>query len=166
MVWQRRLVLVITAAVALLGSGSAGALSRTALAANAPGRQAARDATSPVGAATPSLQIGASTRALEVPAGTSTPKANTGAFNGHGELAFISSDLWALDGAQGTLGELPVATGFEPSSPMFSYDGRWLAYLAINATNSSYEAERWLAWGDGTAAHRVSGVAVGDIADH
>jgi hypothetical protein len=96
-VWQRRPVLVITAAVALLGSGSAGALSRTALAANAPARQAARDATSPVGAATPSLQIGAFTRALEVSAGTSTPSANTGAFNGHGELALISSDdLWAL----------------------------------------------------------------------
>jgi len=165
-VWQRRLVLVITAAVALLGSGSAGALSRTALAANAPARQAARDATSPVGAATPSLQIGASTRALEVSAGTSTPRANTGAFNGHGELAFISSDnLWALDGAQGTLRELPVPGGFEPSSPMFSYDGRWLAYLATNSTNSSYGAELWLAWGDGTAAHRVSDVAVGDIAD-
>ncbi len=98
--------------------------------------------------------------------GAGQPKVNMPAFSGQGELAFISSDrVWSLDGTSGTLRELPVPSGFEPFSPMLSHDGRWLAYIAVRSTNTSYQAELWLAHGDGTGAHLLSDVPVGGVGD-
>ncbi len=93
-------------------------------------------------------------------------KVNMPAFSGQGELAFISSGrVWSLDGTSGTLRELPVPSGFVPFSPMLSHDGRWLAYIAVRSTNTSYQAELWLAQGDGTGAHLLSDVPVGGVGD-
>ncbi len=88
------------------------------------------------------------------------------AFSGQEELAFISSGtVWLLGGTPGALRELPVPSGFEPFSPMLSPDGRWLAYIAVRSTNTSFQAELWLAHGDGTGAHLVRDVLVGGVGD-
>ena len=87
------------------------------------------------------------------------PYANLRAFAGRGELAFVSrGQVWVLDGDRGTLRRLPAPAGYTPSSPVFSHDGRWLAYVATRAQYGPYEL--WIAHGDGTGAHAVGGLVV------
>lgn len=89
------------------------------------------------------------------------PYANLRAFKGQGELAFISrGQAWALDGDRGTLRRLPVPSGFTASSPVFSHDGRWLAYLTARTRNLDGLSELWIAHADGRGAHQVKGVSV------
>ena len=91
------------------------------------------------------------------------PVVNLGAFSGHGRLAFISgSTLWVLDGTTSRLHRLPTPGGFTPSQPVFSFDGRWLAYLEQHlgpATGDDY-ARLWIARADGSDAHVVPGLTV------
>jgi hypothetical protein len=91
------------------------------------------------------------------------PVVNVGAFSGRGRLAFISgSTLWLLDGTTSKLHRLPTPGGFVPSQPVFSFDGRWLAYLEQHrgpATGDDY-ARLWIAHADGSDAHVVPGLTV------
>jgi hypothetical protein len=91
------------------------------------------------------------------------PVVNVGAFSGRGRLAFISgSTLWLLDGTTSKLHRLPTPGGFVPSQPVFSFDGRWLAYLEQHrgpATGDDY-ARLWIAHADGSDAHVVAGLTV------
>ncbi len=110
------------------------------------------------------------------------PFVNVRAFSGDGELAFISrGSLWALDGAAGSLRKIastryttraegnidfdgiPAHTALTPSSPTFSHDGRWLAYLVPHAAGGGAFSQLWIANGDGTAAHLVRRVAVDQL---
>lgn len=90
------------------------------------------------------------------------PIVNVRAFAGHGTLAFISrGKLWVLDGQSGKLRAMP-RTGFPPIQPVFSRDGKWLAYLQQHnspATNNDY-SRLWIARADGTDAHVVPGLHV------
>jgi len=88
------------------------------------------------------------------PAGPA-PTVNAAAFTGHGELAFVSrGTLWVLDGATGALRR--VATpGVTPSGPVFSADGRWLAFTGLPASPAARAGTVWLAAGDGSGAHQV-----------
>ena len=91
------------------------------------------------------------------------PVVNVGAFRDHGQLAFISgSTLWLLDGTTSKLHRLPTPGGFVPSQPVFSFDGRWLAYLEQQqgpATGDDY-SRLWIAHADGSDAHVVPGLKV------
>jgi dipeptidyl aminopeptidase/acylaminoacyl peptidase len=96
---------------------------------------------------------GPSSQAAERPP-AHVPLVNASAFAGRGELAFISRGrLWVLDGEAGTL--RPVATpGVTPLGPVFSPDGRWLAFLGT--TDASVPSSTvWLARGDGSGAREV-----------
>ncbi len=89
------------------------------------------------------------------------PSVNAAAFAGHGELAFVSrGTLWVLDGAAGTLRRVP-APGVVPADPVFSRDGRWLAFLGAASRHSAGSAPYtlWLASGDGGGARQVRGLA-------
>jgi dipeptidyl aminopeptidase/acylaminoacyl peptidase len=98
---------------------------------------------------------GAAKPARTRPAGP-VPTVNAAAFAGHGELAFISrGTLWVLDGATGALRR--VATpGMTPSGPVFSADGRWLAFTGTPASPAAQAGTVWLAAGDGSGAHQVA----------
>lgn len=88
------------------------------------------------------------------------PFADLRAFEGRGELAFVSRGrAWVLDGGRGTLRRLPVPDGDTASSPVFSRDGRWLAYL-VSRHASFGPSELWIARADGIDAHQVSGLVV------
>ena len=97
--------------------------------------------------------------------GGPVPSVNVAAFAGHGELAFVSrGTLWVLDGTTRTLRR--VATpGMTPSNPVYSPDGRWLAFVGTRgnpaAGTGSYAL--WLAAGDGTGAHQIGPLAVPGI---
>lgn len=86
-----------------------------------------------------------------------TPFVNAGAFSGHGELAFISRNrLWVLDGATGTLREMPGRPGYSPTTPEFSHDGRWLAYVLLsNQQEADGPSQLWFAHADGSDAHPI-----------
>jgi hypothetical protein len=87
---------------------------------------------------------------------------NVSAFAHEGELAFVSrGSLWVLNGGHGTLRRLPVPAGDTPSSPSFSRDGRWLAYLTASQNGSS--SEMWVAHGDGSAPRMVGRLAVDEL---
>jgi len=92
------------------------------------------------------------------------PYVNVRAFTGRGELAVVSrGKLWVLDGSAGTLRRLPVPAGGTPSSPVFSHDGRWLAYLVTRSRYpyGSYGPYKlWIARADGTGAHEMRGLVV------
>ena len=91
-----------------------------------------------------------------------TPFADVRAFSGHGELAFVSRGaLWVLDGERATLRRLPVPRGLTPGSPVFSRDGRWLAWIAGDPSGDP--GQLWLARGDGRGAQRVHGVGVAGL---
>ena len=92
---------------------------------------------------------------------TTHPYANLRAFRGEGELAFISrGQPWVLDGDRGTLRRLSVPAGYTPSSPTFSHDGRWLAYIVTRRQDSYGPSELWMANADGTGAHEIRGLVV------
>jgi dipeptidyl aminopeptidase/acylaminoacyl peptidase len=95
------------------------------------------------------------------------PVVHLSAFGNRGELAFISGRrLWLLDGKTRTVHALPTrGGGFTPSKPMFSADGRWLAYLEERqnpVANQNY-ARLWIARADGTDPHVVAGLDVGSL---
>lgn len=90
------------------------------------------------------------------------PYVNVHAFSGHGTLAFISrGKLWVLDGHSESLRALP-GSGFPPTQPIFSPDGKWLAYLQQhhNAVTDDQYSRLWIARSDGTDAHVVPGLEV------
>lgn len=94
---------------------------------------------------------------VRVPGG---PTVDARAFSGHGRLAFVSRrTLWVLDGADGRLRELATPRGATPVDPVFSADGRWLAYLAqrTDPTANGTYGRLWIARSDGTGARRVPG---------
>ena len=89
------------------------------------------------------------------------PIVNLRAFSGHGSLAFVSrGKLWVLDGKRGSLRAAP--SQFSPSQPVFSPDGKWLAYLQQHTSPDGGEAysRLWLARADGSDAHVVPGLKV------
>jgi hypothetical protein len=99
---------------------------------------------------------GGATPAPAWPAGP-VPRVNAAAFAGHGELALISrGTLWVLDGATRALRR--VATpGMTLAGPVFSADGRWLAFLGIRP-GATFGA-LWVTDGDGSGAHEIRGLA-------
>ncbi len=90
--------------------------------------------------------------------GGPVPSVNMAAFAGHGELAFVSSGaLWVLDGATRTLRRV-APPDMRPSNPVFSPDGRWLAFAAIRPNPkvpAALASTVWLARGDGSGAHQI-----------
>lgn len=97
------------------------------------------------------------TAVVRVPGG---PTVDVKAFAGHGRLAFVSRGvLFVLDGREEKLRRLETPRGATPTDPVFSVDGKWLAYLARRhdpVTNSD-RSELWIARADGRSAHRVRG---------
>jgi dipeptidyl aminopeptidase/acylaminoacyl peptidase len=94
------------------------------------------------------------------------PTVNIAAFAGHGRLAFISSNtVWVLDGERRSLRRIRTTTGLYPLQPSFSPDGRWLAFVdtstrpAYVAGGAWHVGQLWLAGGDGSNAHPISGLA-------
>ncbi|MGO9659865.1 MAG: TolB family protein [Acidimicrobiales bacterium] len=86
-------------------------------------------------------------RAGHLPDGLSV--ANTAAFAGHGDLAFISQgQLLVLDGATGKITDLGEAADVG-LPPEFSPNGQWLAY-------DLGRGSEWLARADGSDAKRVA----------
>ncbi len=85
------------------------------------------------------------------------------AFAGHGELAFVSrGTLWVLNGTTRALRRV-VTHGVTPSGPVFSADGRWLAFLGTRTTSGGTTSlALWLAAGDGSGAHQVRGLTVAE----
>jgi len=89
------------------------------------------------------------------------PLVNMKAFSGHGQLAFVSRNtLWVLDGNAQTLHQVELPKGLTPTTPSFSHDGRWLAFVTGTAPQTS--TSLWIANSNGTHAHRVAGLVVGD----
>jgi dipeptidyl aminopeptidase/acylaminoacyl peptidase len=100
---------------------------------------------------------------VRVPGG---PTVNVDGFAGHGRLAFISGRaLWVVDGENNSLHEIAVPNGVYPSRPLFSHDGRWLAFTQTATKpmdvpgGGAQVGQLWLARGDGTGAHPVKGVS-------
>lgn len=91
------------------------------------------------------------------------PVVDVRAFRGDGNLAFISRNtLWTINAREGTLRELPAVTGFSPTSPQLSPDGKWLAYLETPTTNYSAFNDLWIAHANGTHAREVA-TSVGEL---
>ena len=95
-----------------------------------------------------------------------SPTVNVAAFAGHGRLALISLNTdWVLDGERRRLRRIPTTPGLYPLQPSFSRDGRWLAFVqtrtrpAYVAGGAWHVGQLWLARGDGSGAHPVSGLA-------
>ena len=90
--------------------------------------------------------------------GGPVPSVNVAAFTRHGELAFVSRGaLWVLDGATRTL-RLVAPPDMRPASPVFSADGRWLAFAAITPNPkvpAALASTVWLAHGDGSGVHPI-----------
>lgn len=94
------------------------------------------------------------------------PTVNVRAFADHGRLAFVSrSSLWVLDGTRSSLRRVATPTGLHPVQPVFSPDGKWLAFLvtktspALAAGGAVGYSQGWLARGDGSDAHPVGGLS-------
>ena len=101
---------------------------------------------------------GGSRPGLEHP--RSGPAVDVRAFAHHGRLAFVSrGKLWLLDGSDGRLRRLPTPAGDSATQPVFSADGKWLAYLAqrVNPQTQKATTQLWLARADGMNAHEVPG---------
>lgn len=89
------------------------------------------------------------------------PIVNVRAFAGRGTLAFISrGKLWLLDGQPGTVRAEP--SRFPPTQPLFSADGKWLAYLQQHNNPSSGDgySRLWIARADGRDARVVPGLKI------
>jgi WD40-like Beta Propeller Repeat len=88
------------------------------------------------------------------------PTVNVRAFSHHGRLAFVSRGvLWVLDGERGKLRRIRSPHGATPVHPVFSADGRWLAFLAQrhDAATNSDSSRLWIARADGSGARAVGG---------
>lgn len=89
---------------------------------------------------------------------SSRPRVNATAFSGHGELAFVSGgELYVLDGVTKTLRQVTEGSP-PPSSPTFSHDGKWLAFVRFSPESNSGDETLWIARGDGADARRVAKV--------
>ncbi len=89
------------------------------------------------------------------------PVVNVRAFSGQGQLAFVSrATLWVLDGATHVLHPVALPEGLVPISPTFSPDRRWLAF--VTGTMATPQVSLWIARADGSRAHRVTGLVLGD----
>ncbi len=93
------------------------------------------------------------------------PTVDVAAFAGHGRLAFISrNSLWVLDGTRRSLRRIATPAGLHPLQPLFSPDGKWLAFLETNASPADVAgggidySQVWLARGDGSDAHPLAGL--------
>jgi hypothetical protein len=94
------------------------------------------------------------------------PVVNVAAFAQHGRLAFVSGRvLWVLDGDERSLHGVRTPAGRYPGRPMFSHDGRWLAFVESTTRpldvpgSGAQVGQLWLARSDGTEAHPVRGLA-------
>lgn len=89
------------------------------------------------------------------------------AFAHHGNLAFVShGKLWLLNGNANKLRLLSTpGGGFTASQPVFSSDGKWVAYLERrqNPVTQQLYSRLWIARADGTNAHVVPGLQVEDL---
>jgi WD40-like Beta Propeller Repeat len=84
------------------------------------------------------------------------PIVNTNAFAHHGLLAFVSrGKLWVLDGSNGSLRQVKAGNA-DAVDPVFSADGKWLAFLVEPYAGSS---QLWIARSNGTDAHLVKPLA-------
>jgi hypothetical protein len=96
------------------------------------------------------------THPLLLSAPASRPAVAVGAFENHGELAFVSRGTpWVLDGSR-SLRRLPVEKGFTASSPAFSHDGKWIVYTTTKVSNTSDVTDVWIARADGQDAQIVA----------
>ncbi len=92
---------------------------------------------------------------------TQRPLVNLRSFDNQGRLAFVSrSSLWILDGDAHTLRQVPLPKGLVPLAPTFSPDGRWLAF--VTGSTPLMRGSLWMARSNGTGAHRVAGLVLGD----
>jgi hypothetical protein len=86
------------------------------------------------------------------------PSVNLTAMRNEGELAFVSrGDLYLLDGAAGTVHEIPVAAGRTAVGPTFSPDGKWVAYETEEDEVTDGDLELWVVRSNATDRHRVTG---------
>jgi hypothetical protein len=92
------------------------------------------------------------------------PTIDARAFAHQGDLAFVSrGSLWVLDGV-GRLRKLTVPRGLAPASPVFSPDGRWLAYVAASGGDGGGidlwrgTPEVWIARANGSDPREVTGL--------
>ncbi len=89
------------------------------------------------------------------------PVVDTRALGGLGQLAFVSGNaLWVLDGRTRSLRHVVLPVGLVPTSPTFSPDGRWLAF--VTGVTDPAHGTLWIARSDGADAHRVAGLVLGD----
>jgi hypothetical protein len=93
------------------------------------------------------------------------PVVNVRAFAQHGRLAFVSrGTMWLLDGQRGTLRRVAKpGSGFSPTAPTFSPDGRWLAYLETPRGGDGGHARLWISRADGSDAHLIRGLQVDEL---
>jgi hypothetical protein len=124
----------------------------------------------PIGVAALAFLSSAGGGSGTVAATAGRPFVDVNAFRHQGELAFISrGTLWVLDGAAGSLRKVAAttvdsqSTPVVPGSPTFSHDGRWLAFLATPQSADGSPSQLWIAHGDGTGAHEVTGLAVDQL---
>jgi hypothetical protein len=87
----------------------------------------------------------------------SQPFANVKVFAHDGNLAFVSQGtLWVLDGAASSLRQVTLPRGLVPSSPTYSPDGKWLAFVAAPKVTNAMP-ELWVAQGSGQDPHQLVG---------
>jgi hypothetical protein len=86
------------------------------------------------------------------------------ALRGAGSIAFVFKNaLYVLDGATGTLRRISVP-GHYAGGPLFSPDGKWLAFTASTTSPFDYvgtpdeSPSLWIARADGTDPHEVKGL--------
>jgi dipeptidyl aminopeptidase/acylaminoacyl peptidase len=89
----------------------------------------------------------------------SSPTVDARAFRNEGDLAFISRGaLWVLDGS-GALRRIALQRGAVPAAPLFSSDGRWLAFLGTAGDDSiapwRSSPRLWIAHADGTDPQEI-----------
>lgn len=92
------------------------------------------------------------------------PAVDVRAFAHRGRLAFISrGTLWLLDGQRGTLRRMSSPHGFRPTAPIFSPDGKWLAYLETRPGATDGYSQLWISRADGSGAHVIRRLQVASL---
>jgi hypothetical protein len=87
------------------------------------------------------------------------PSVDLSAMRDQGELAFVSRDkLYIIDGAAGKVHEISIAEGRAAVDPVFSPDGKWVAYETESSQTPTYSFQVWVARANGTDRHQVRGV--------